>query len=447
MKKFVVLIVWVIMLIAHAKAFEVSLLFNNKESVSVELVADDTTLDEWKAKHPLSAVELRTKAISALKTTFNEMEKVNTTCDLGLSTHLENEAEKLGVLKKEEDSPLFHAYLRQENLIDDILYGILKKSHELTDAFKKNAKNYPKRPLNLYTKYTAGFEYEKFYRPVKTWPDDKSHCTLDTYFTMVRGLTWKNNKDLDSQMLRYNYIARLNGTIDLETFNKLEVLRQKNVLDWPVYFKRYADIVNNAKDKLTKKPETTTTNTFTVEYVSRKEKITKRAHLYSTYNSTQIMMMAQIMEKTAKRLDSRRVSLNWQYTDDPSGETEVYIFSPMEQYRAAIKMLRRDMAEVMRSETFRGTGFEYAHLIAAAYESGFIKSEELDYVLRFEDLWNPKTPKWQAYTDFAFNLAGSASFYLPPPWNVIGAIALVLTQAKVNGESEPDPDDNWNVII
>lgn len=448
MKKLAVLVVWVIMIIANAKAFDVTLLFNNKESVSRELT-DDARLnaEAWARSLSMPEADLKSQTIKILTTTFNEMERLDTNCELGLVEKLYQEASRFRLVTDDKDLASFISYMRKEGLIDDVLYKLLRESASIRNDFRSNSQQNPSRPFNLYTRQTAGFDFAKFYAPVKQWPDDVRRCSFDTYFNMVKTLTWKNSKDLDYQMQRLNYIAKLNGTIDLATYNKLETIRQYKVIDWPVFFKRYADIVNNAKDKLTKIKETSTSNKFTVEYVSRKEKITNRSNLYATYNSTQVMMMAQIIEKTAKRMDSRRVTLNWQYTDDPNGETEVYIFSPMEQYRAAIRMLRRDMAEVMRSDAFRGTGFEYSHLIAAAYETGFIKSEELEHVLKFEDFWNPKTPKWKAYSDFAFGLAGSASFYLPPPWNIVGAIAIVLTQAKVDGEPEPDPDDNWNVIL
>jgi hypothetical protein len=448
MKNFVVIIVWVVMLIANAKAFDVTLLFNNKEIISRELSPQiNSQVTNWLRNNSMNESELKALAIKALSSTFNEMEKLDTTCDLGLVKKLTDDAIHLNIIKDQSESFKFFSYLRKNDLIDDILYRLLKNSLTISQEFHAQSKRSPKRPLNLYTRQNAGFEYAKFYAPVKNWPDDKNKCSIDTYFSMIQKLTWKDVNDLDYQMQRLNFIAYLNKTIDLETYQKMEVFRTQSVIDWPIYFKRYADIINNSKDKLTKKPEVRAHNDFTVEYVSRKDKVTKRTNLYRTYNSTQIMMMAQIVERTAKRMDSRRVSLNWQYTDDPNGETEVYIFSPMEQYRAAIKMLRKDMAEVMRSDAFRGTGFEYSHLIAAAYEAGYIRSEELDYVVKFEDFWNPKTPKWQAFADFSFGLAGTATFYLPPPWNIIGAIALVFTQAKINGEPEPDPDDNWNVII
>lgn len=449
MKKFALLIATAIMVITNAQAFDVKLLANNKETYSRLVTKQDIAeLAVWKRQHRLRDGELKAAALKTLSETFNEMERIDTNCELGLVARLESDAMKNGVIASKAETLDFIVYLRDSNLIDDILYKMLLDSTVVAQDFISEAGARPSRPFNVVTRQNANVDIAKLYAPFKTWPDDVKRCTLDTYFNLSHELTWKNGKDRDNQLQKLNYLAYNNEVIDLATYNKLEVLRERKVLEWNIYFKRYADVINNAKDKLTKNPELVAKHDFTVEYVSRKEKLTNRGNLYRTYNSTQIMMLAQIIEKTAKRMDSKQVSLNWQYTDDPNGETEVYIFSPMEQYRAAIKMLRKDMAEVMRSEAFKNTDLEYEHLISAAYEAGFIKSEELDYVLKFEDFWNPKTPKWKTYANFAFSLAGTAAFYLPPPWNIIGAIGLVLTQSKlIKNEQNPDEDDNWNVII
>jgi hypothetical protein len=160
------------------------------------------------------------------------------------------------------------------------------------------------------------------------------------------------------------------------------------------------------------------------------------------------MMLADIINKTAKRMDAHYVSINFQYTNTPDSEREIYVLSPMERYRLSIKMLRKDIGEVMRSELFKNTSVEYEDLVTAAYETGLIKSEELDMILRFEEFWNPKQEKWKVYANFAFTILGTASFYLPPPYNVIGAIALVVTQTQIDKKQQkPDADDNWNVVL
>ena len=450
MKLIVMLLATALLLITEAKSFDVKILANNKEANSREISKRDLSiLQKWTRNHRLQGEELRRSAQKALELTMTEEERIDTSCELGIITRLTNDAKTTGAIVNDSEIVTFLGYLRTENIIDDILYRLLRNAAFLDKSLDSNLRRRATQPAAARTtSKPSDISLTELYAPFKTWPDDITNCSMDTYFRMTNKLTWKTSKDRDAQVERLNYQAYREKLIDLETFNKLETFRTNNVLSWPVYFKRYADIINNAKDKLTKTPEIKTENDFSETYVSRKEKITRRGRLYMTYDSTQVMMLAQLIEKTAKRMDSRHVSLHFQYTDDPKGEGEVYIFSPMEQYRAAIKMLKKEMAEMIRSDAFRYSGLEFEDLIAAAYETGYIKSEELDYLLKFEDFWDPKTPRWKTYANFAFSLAGTATFYLPPPWNVIGAIGLVLSQSKfIKDEKLPDSDDNWNVII
>lgn len=433
----------------QVEAFDVNLLANNKEAYSRELTKQDLRdTFNWSSHHPdANRLEYITK--NALRDTFNVMESIDTTCDLGLVRRLEFDAIRYQIIKEHSEMVLFVQYLRITNLIDDLLLRILKDSLELNDEINKAAdKRLPSRPFNLHTPLNRNLDYAKLYEKINKFPDDFNACTLDAVWEISTKLKYKSDKDLYKQLSKLNYIAFKKDVISLRTFNKLESIRNKKALSWPVYFKRYADVINNAKDKLASTPLPKGDSHFPVEFVSRRDGLTQRGNLYRKYSSTQIMVLAQIIEKTAKRMDAKRTTIDWQYTDDPHGEHDIYVLSPMEQYRLAIKMLRKDMAEVMRSETFTNTIVDYDHIISAAYETGFVKPDELEYVLKFEEFWNPKNPRWKAYAQFAFSLAGTASYYLPPPWNFIGAIGLVLTQTKLlNGDQAPDSDENWNVII
>lgn len=447
MKKFVLLLATALFLITNASAVDISILANNKEFSSKELSKQDlSNLARWIKRHRLQGPELKLHATRVLQLTIDDEARIDTSCELGIISNFSQYAKKEGIIDSEDEIVTLLNYLRNEQLIDDVLLRLLKNSSLVNQTIAENLNDRgAQRPFNLNTAQTAKVDLKQLYAPVKKWPDDKTNCSLDTYFRMTTTLNWKNVKERDALLERLNYMALKDGVIDQATYNKLDTFREMEVLSWPVYFKRYADVINNAKDKLTKTPEVKSTHSFSETYVSRRDKITRRTRLYMTYDSTQVMMLAQLIEKTAKRMDAKQVSLHFRYNDE--GE-EVYIFSPMEQYRAAIKMLRKEMGELMRSDAFQNTGLEYDDLIAAAYETGFIKSEELEYVLKFEDFWNPQTPRWKSYANFAFSLAGTATFYLPPPWNIVGAIALVLSQSKImNRDQDPDEDDNWNVII
>jgi hypothetical protein len=449
MKKFIVLIASALFLLADADAINVELLANNKEALSRELSLKDVSkAQEWAQNHG-DPGSLKSSLLSALSLSLKHTETEGQLCDIGLVQLFEKNLQEKNIIHASEDVSNVFNYLRLEGLIDDIFLDILRKSYRITMEFEKNLKApVPMRPLNLNTRQNSGINLKKLYSPFQQWPNESKKCSLDIYWEMTSDLNFKSNKDRDQQIQKLNYMAVKDGVINLDLFNKLEVLRREKALDWPVYLRRYLDIISNLKDKLTNNPELSTNNTFTIEYVSRRQGLTARENLYQNYTSTQLMMLAQIIERTAKRMDARKASINWQFSQTPHENDEIYVLSPMEQYRAALKMLRKEMAEVMRSEVFRNKNLEYEHIIAAAFEAGFIKTEELNYVLRFEEFWNPSVPKWKAYMNFATSLAGTAVFYLPPPWNLVGAIGLVLTQTKVaNGNKRPDADDNWNVII
>lgn len=449
MKKFIVLIASALFLLADADAINVKLLANNKEALSRKLTLKDVTMaQEWAQNHE-DPMSLKSSLLNALSLSINELESDGELCDLGLVNLLEKNLDESNIIHSSEDLSNIFNYLRLEGFIDDIFLDILRKSYRIKKEFEKNiSAHVPMRPLNLNTRQNSKINLKDFYSPIQQWPNEIKKCSLNTYWEMTSDLKYKSSKDRDQQIQKLNYMAVKDGVIDLELFNKLEVLRKEKALDWPVYLKRYLDIITNLKDKLTNNPELSTNNTFTIEYVSRRQGLTERENLYQNYTSTQLMMLAQIIERTAKRMDARKASISWQFSQTPNEDDEIYVLSPMEQYRAALKMLRKEMAEVMRSEVFRNKNLEYEHIIAAAFEAGFIKTEELNYVLRFEEFWNPSVPKWKAYMNFATSLAGTAVFYLPPPWNLVGAIGLVLTQTKIaNGNKKPDADDNWNVII
>lgn len=436
------------LLLTKAFALDVRLLANNKEIVSRHITDEDIhAVSLWTASHPMAGL-LKANALKALSETLNKMQQSESTCEIGLARELKSNADRFLVTQSDEDFFLFLKMLRVESLIDDIFYKILFESASLYTSFESDSENSaPARPWNLNTRHNAGMDLKKYFKPMQGWPDEVRNCSVDIFFEMVASLRWKSSKERDSQLIRLHYLGLLDGHINLTTFNRLEILRKKQALDWPVYFKRYRDIIQNAKDKLAKIPEAKPENEFSVKYVSRKNKITNRTYLYQNYNSTQVMMLSEVIEKVARRIDATQAYLRWQYSDDPE-DHEIYVLSPMEQYRAAINMLRKDIAELSRSRSFSRNSLQYEHLIAAAYEAGFIKSSELDEIVKFEDLWNPKIPNWKRYAGFAFNLVGSAAFYLPPPFNLLGAIGLVLVESRVmNKDNIPDPENNWNVIL
>ncbi len=435
---------------SKAYAFDLNLIANNKESISkVIRNKHEKAAYRW-ASQFTSKEEAVIKAKTTLGQTLNQFEQRDAYCDVGFVALLKEKASKTLTVTDSEDFAGFVAFLRVEDIIDDIFYTNIMKSEDLSSALEEASKSRPiLPPVNRINDNTKDLDVTKLYSDFKTWPNEVSKCSIGTYYRMMLTLSWKNKRERDALLNRLNYLAMEKKVISVEVYNKLEILREKHALDWNAYVKSYLDVVKNAKDKMspTGKPENDPSK-YSTTYVERKERLTQRGRLYRQFDSTQVLILSEIIQKTAKRMDAHRVAINFQYTNTPDSELETYVLSPMERYRLSIKLLRRDLGEVQRSELFRNTNVEYEDLVTAAYETGLIKSEELELILKFEEFWDPKEEKWKIYANFAFSVLGTASFYLPPPWNIIGAIALVVTQTQLNKKQQKaDPDDNWNVVI
>jgi hypothetical protein len=433
----------------RAFAFDVTLLQNNKEAVSrIVTNKDRSSLATWLKSHPLRD-EARTRAVSVFRSTMVTFEARDGQCDPGLVQLLLDNAKSAGVIQQETELRQLLVLLRTQNEMDDILMNIMLKADEVRIDLANAGRWKAPRISSSLGAAPAGMDLKKYFGMVTPWPDDVSYCSIGRYMRMAEMVTAKTPAERNNTMLRLATIGLRDGMIDRITFNKLNALRLDGVLTWDHYAYNYLNMIENAKDKMAKTREAVAANNFSATYASRKEKLTQRGRLYKMFSPTQVMIMSGVIEKLTRRLDARRVDLIFQYGPNSTIQSQTYVLSPMEQYRVAINMMRKEMGELMRGDLFAGTGIQYEDIIAASYETGLIKSEELDHILKFEEFWNPKgESRFRTYANFAFSIAGTATFYLPPPFNIMGAVALMFTQSRLLPTTQkPDPDDNWNVII
>ena len=425
---------------------DIKLLQNNKEAQS-HLISnrDQRQVNNWLRSQNQN--DLKNRAHQFLKDTLDFFTE-HGECELQLSRTMLEKALYYNLISDKYELYTLLNYLRLQNHIDDIFLRISTNLLDIEIRASEMEWSKPVRPFNASNNITREIDITRIYAPFKIQPDEKSSCVISNWRKLIYGLGWYNLKNRDLLMKKLNYRALNEGTIQLETYHTLEVLRDYKVIDWDINLYQYLDVIENAKDKLTKHTKSSTSfSDFSSKIMSRKEKITHRERLFKDYTSTQIMMLADIIHKASRRMDASRVSINFENYEMPT-ETEIYVLSPMERYRLSLKMLRKDIAETMRSELFQGKVINYEDLVSAAFETGLVESQDLEMILNFEEFWNPKIPRWKMYANFAFQMAGSASFYLPPPFNILGALALAVTQTKViNQDQKPDPNDNWNVVI
>lgn len=181
---------------------------------------------------------------------------------------------------------------------------------------------------------------------------------------------------------------------------------------------------------------------FASERMKRFSKLTRRKLLYRKYDETQIIILAQIMQKASRRMgvdldtESGTPYISQEFSVlQPNGERRTYVekfdLDPQSQFNLARRLLRKDMLEAQMMDTFNGLKITYEDLVMAAFETGYITIEDISLVVRYDDLWNPETSKFERVSGFVFKIAGYTTFFLPPPWNIIGTIAIGVVEGIV----------------
>jgi hypothetical protein len=438
-------------------SFDTFKLHNNKEVISKFVGDKDASMS-------LNALQLQNQTIDLNKETlskildksFQEFQKNDSLCDLGFIKSL---AKQTNNYFESNPENLKHVLvlLRHHNLIDDLFLKLNQDALKLSMHFD-NIDLHHSNPLSVRAIVIKSekkalrerYDLNGLFSDFKSWPNETTTCSvLD--FKKIRNKV-KNLGDglLEKELKRVIRLAYKENVIDKKTYIKLEFLREQKNLDNKFNLESYLEKIENSKDliKVTELELATKQDNYLNRYISRRNKLTRRADLYNRYNSTQIVMLSSILEKTAKRMDASSAFITFDFDDQNQGEEEILVLSPMEQYRLSLKMLRKDMAELMKSINFESDSVSYQDVIAAAIETGAVSYPELKHIIEFEEFWNPTNPKWKTYARFIFGIAGSASIYLPPPYNFIGAIALIFTQIKVfNSKPKADPANNWNVVI
>ena len=223
----------------------------------------------------------------------------------------------------------------------------------------------------------------------------------------------------------FNVAANTHKAISDDAFKVAEIFNNNNVQGWNITLSKYLKIISSVKGTNTK------TNSLSSRFKNKKEKITYRKSLYYRFNAMQISMVSDVLKKMFDRMDATKAEVVFTFH---SG-TESLPISPMGQYYLARKLLKKDLYELSRSSFFGGAAITHEDLITAGLETGLVNSDMLDSALKIDDLWNPEVQQWKKIADYGFRVSGTATIFLPPPFNVISSIALVFIEGLVYRKS------------
>ena len=386
-------------------------------------------------------------------------------CELRLIDLLKTNFEKARIDHTEEGMQDIFIMLRLTHAIDDILYDILtgvNKDFNEIGILKLNKKL--RRISFKHKKLLNSNDLGELFSGFKVWPDESSRCSYNEFIYVKNAILNKDKKlsDKKSQFKVLIEKAYKANVFDLATFNKLEYLRKKSfIMERNYWLKDYFKVIFNAKNKMRPIKATYVVKNiededgFTTDRIRRFSRMTRRQLLYKKYDETQIILLAQTLQKASRRMgvdpdtESGRPVITQEFrTLTESGERETYVekieLDPQSQYNLARRLLRKDMTELQMMEAFVGLKITYEDLVMASFETGYITFEDLEFVVKYDDLWNPNKTDFERIIGFTFNIAGVSSIFLPPPWNISATIALgviegLILNTRRNGAENDNP--------
>jgi hypothetical protein len=388
-------------------------------------------------------------------------------CELTLIDALIKNAAKDGI--KDEDS--FEEYLqalRVNNAIDDLLYDILSSLNEDYYGLKElDLTRIPKRS-KLSSDTVKANDLKELFSGFAEFPDEKDRCFFQEYmFVSNNTRNAKGKKDDDNIKLFRGLTSKAyeEKIISLATYNKMAYLQtESQINDRSIWVNDYLKIVLNAKNKMVPlnykyQPVKLEDEDMFASLRVKRLGITRRELLYRKYDATQIVLLAQVIQKASRRMgvdadtDTQRPSISQEFTvNGENGERRTYVevteLDPQSQFNLARRMMRKDMIELQMMDIFLAVKITHEDLVMAALETGYLSLEELSYVLKYDDLWNPHKSKFEKVSGFVMEVAGYGSFLLPPPWNIVASVAIGIVEGIIEGKERKGTDnDNPGSIV
>jgi hypothetical protein len=317
--------------------------------------------------------------------------------------------------------------LRDNNLIDDVALDIILKTYKLK-KFKQRFKKRNFKNISVEQKKAILRSFTSFSKKI-----ERSGCYTQEYrglFNELKGLD-KDKKLKRATIKTYIDFALSSKAITNEDYKLIEVARRGKVNEWRMGLSDYID-----KRLKLRRQYPVVAGTQYSSYVTqkiKKQKISQRIKLYQSYDYIQIVLMGNVIQKLRTRLDSDRIEIT---VFNEEVDNEVFMLDPMERFRFAIKILKKEMNELSINTFFNGHRPSYTDLIVASYELGMVHAAEVDEVASLEEIWNPSKTLWEKASIWATSILSVTAALIPPPYGFIPTLAIVAIQASIQSKTK-----------
>lgn len=365
--------------------------------------------------------------LNAFEETENDL-RPNSLCSFRINESLNNKLKALSSNFDEFSGALF--YLRSQNKFDDIVLKILLSAHETTSTkvpIKRADEKfrYPPRKIILAALPSISVFSTKYQKD--TCFDDAYRNLLND-ISKIEGVRPSYTQGLFLKALEDKKISR-------DVYVKLEQARLNNLEASSSKLKDYYKKLSSLRIQYPVRGEKSSFVTQQVDEMN----MSHRQRLFESYTDLQIMIMGNVIKKLRARLESPKVEI---LIYDRAKVSETITLEPMERFRLAIKLLRKEMSYLALNTIFDGRTPSYMDLMVASYEIGIIPASEIEELTSIQDIWNPQKTFWEKAKVWVQTLSTVATIAIPPPYGFIPALGIVIIEAtteKSKNGNENDP--------
>ncbi len=322
-------------------------------------------------------------------------------------------------------------YLRSIDELDDVALKILLDARKVM----KTTIDLPKDPEKL--RKPGRSKINEMIKTVGTFREKflKNACLDEAYRNLLGEI--RKTDDVSERELEGLFVeAARKKVINGQTYLLLERARVNEIGNSLLSLRSYYQKIKSLR--LHKPLRDPSERSDFVTSKATKTKISNRIRLMETYTDLQIMLMADVVKRLRTRLEAKKVTIQ---IEGENEEIEIITLDPMERFRLAIKLLRKEMALLSLNTYFNGRSPGYMDIITASYETSLIPAVELKELGGLEEIWNPAKTFWEKASVWVRTFSSVATIAIPPPYGFIPALVLVVIEATVGKGSDNQPDE------
>jgi hypothetical protein len=322
-------------------------------------------------------------------------------------------------------------YLRSKDELDDVALKILLDARKVTTTtidLPKSEEHLrkPRRAKLAEMVKIVGTFNEKFL---------KNACLDEAFRNLVNEIR-KTGEASDTQLEGLFVEAAKKRVINGQTYLLLERARVNEIGSTALSLRSYYQKLKSLR--LHKPLRDASERSDFVTEKAKKTKLSHRIKLMENYTDLQIMLMADVVKRLRTRLEAKKVTIQ---IEGENEEIEIITLEPMERFRLAIKLLRKEMALLSLNTYFNGRSPDYMDIITASYETSLIPAVELNELGGLQEIWNPTKTFWEKASIWVRTFSSVATIAIPPPYGFIPALVLVVIEATVGKGSDNQLDE------